>query len=427
MRFVRFLTRELLLHGAVFAVAGTAALAFLYLLSIGAPPGSFAETGRSFLLLLSGSEDFSTAHPGFSVGRIIASAAGVTLPLALAALVFLALASLAASAVAVSSRYLAERHGRTGGAAAAGAAGFAATVLSACPLFVGFWVLADGFGSRTPLMFIALAIVALGGLGWDASTFLRADMERQLATTHAEVFSTLGSPLGRGFPLPGTLSGYLFSSSLPRFIPYLAGKVPAIIGAVTIAEIVFSFPGLGSTLLDALLAATLWMFVRPEVTVSREISPSRVTEGEEARGVLTLTNTARRRSPPFLASERVGRREVSVQVPSLASGAQDTVSYPLPTDHRGIFPVGPLTIGHSDPLRLMRVARLWCISWRRCRPAGPGTPRGRRRTRPRAAGWPSTASASSCPATTGGSSTGGRRPAGTSSWSVTTWCPTSRG
>ena len=57
----------------------------------------------------------------------------------------------------------------------------------------------------------------------------------------------------RFFPLPGTYSGYIFSSSLPRFIPYLAGKVPAIIGSVTIAEIVFSFPGLGSTLLNALI------------------------------------------------------------------------------------------------------------------------------------------------------------------------------
>jgi ABC-type dipeptide/oligopeptide/nickel transport system permease component len=55
------------------------------------------------------------------------------------------------------------------------------------------------------------------------------------------------------FPLPGTLTGYLLNSSAPRFIPYIAGKVPAIIGSVTIAEMVFNFPGLGSTLLEALV------------------------------------------------------------------------------------------------------------------------------------------------------------------------------
>jgi ABC-type dipeptide/oligopeptide/nickel transport system permease component len=79
-------------------------------------------------------------------------------------------------------------------------------------------------------------------------------MNRQADSTHATVFSTLGPPMGRLFPLPGTFSGYLLASSFPRFIPYLAGKVPAIIGSVTIAEIIFSFPGLGSTLMDALLA-----------------------------------------------------------------------------------------------------------------------------------------------------------------------------
>ncbi len=261
MRFLRFLGRELLLHGVIFAVAGTVALAGLYLFSIGAPPESFAETGRSFVLLLTGSGDFSTAHPGFSAGRIIASGAAVTLPLALASLIILTLAALTGAACTTTARYLSRKHGQRLGETIGGLAGLVSSVLAAMPLFVGYWVLANGFGSEAPFPLIALATVALGGLGWDATLFLVADTTRHADTTHADVFTTLGRPLGRLFPLPGTFSGYLFSSSLPRFIPYLAGKVPAIIGAVTIAEIVFSFPGLGSTLLESLLATNTDLLV----------------------------------------------------------------------------------------------------------------------------------------------------------------------
>ena len=35
----------------------------------------------------------------------------------------------------------------------------------------------------------------------------------------------------------------------------MAGKIPVIIGAVTIAEIAFDFPGLGKNLIDALIAS----------------------------------------------------------------------------------------------------------------------------------------------------------------------------
>lgn len=261
MRFLRFLARELIVHGALFTVAGTAALSLLYLLAIGAPPESFAQTGRSFLLLLSGSRDFSIEHPGFSPGEIIASGAAVTLPLALASLLLLTIVALAASAIATTARYRAEAHGQLGTEALRRFAGFLASVLAAVPLFVGFWVLANRFGSQAPFLLIAIITICLGGLAWDATRFLMSDMLRQVQSTHAAVFATLGRPLGAVLPLPGTYSGYLFSSSLPRFIPYLAGKVPAIVGAVTIGEIVFSFPGLGSTLLDALLATNTDLLV----------------------------------------------------------------------------------------------------------------------------------------------------------------------
>ena len=261
MRFLRFLIREFIIHGIVFAVAGTLVLSAFYLLSIGAPLESYAEAVRSFLLLISGSEDFSIAHPGFSSGQIIASGAAVTLPLTLLALFILTVIALASSAYTVTGQYMSEHHESAGAERFGGFLGLVTSVLAAVPLFVGFWVLANAFGSDAPFIIIALITVVLGGLSWDATNFLKADMLRQVNSTHEVVFSTLGRNLGRFFPLPETYSGYLFSSSLPRFIPYLAGKVPAIIGGVTIAEIVFSFPGLGSTLLDALLATNTDLLV----------------------------------------------------------------------------------------------------------------------------------------------------------------------
>ncbi len=259
MRFLRFLVRELLLHGIVFAVVGTFVLSFLYLVSTGSAPADYMEAGKSFLLFISGHANSATV--GFTSGQIIKAGAIQTFVLSMISLAFVILIALVCASYAVSSKYMAVHFAKKTGEKIEKIWSFLASILAAVPLFIGFWVAYATFRNGVPFIIIALVTVILGGLSWDATNFLKTDMLSQVGQTHAIVFSTLGRNMGKFFPLPGTYSGYLFQSSLPRFIPYLAGKVPAIIGSVTIAEIAYSFPGLGSNLIDALIATNTDLLV----------------------------------------------------------------------------------------------------------------------------------------------------------------------
>ncbi|RSM90414.1 DUF58 domain-containing protein [Kibdelosporangium aridum] len=107
----------------------------------------------------------------------------------------------------------------------------------------------------------------------------------------------------------------------------------------------------------ALLVAATWMLWRPQITAVREIRPQRVTEGSPASAVLTLTNTGPRRSPPLVVTETIADRSTSVPLRSLAAGTSYETTYPLPTTRRGRYLISGLTIGHSDPLRLLHIGR----------------------------------------------------------------------
>lgn len=105
------------------------------------------------------------------------------------------------------------------------------------------------------------------------------------------------------------------------------------------------------------ILAFAWLLFRPQLSAEREIRPNRVVEGNPAQAVLTVTNTSRRRSPQMVVLENFGRSVVPVTVPSMARGASHTRPYALPTERRGVFQVGPMTVSRSDPFQVVRTGQ----------------------------------------------------------------------
>lgn len=139
------------------------------------------------------------------------------------------------------------------------------------------------------------------------------------------------------------------------------GRAVALLGAGLVASgLALSYPELlliGASVLVVMAIAVLWMLARPRLSADRELRPNRVTEGDQATAMLTVVNRSRRRSPAMVALEAFGESSVSVSVPALDAGGSHTRPYRLPTDRRGVFRVGPLTISRSDPFQLMRAGQ----------------------------------------------------------------------
>ncbi|WP_117212526.1 DUF58 domain-containing protein [Allorhizocola rhizosphaerae] len=104
--------------------------------------------------------------------------------------------------------------------------------------------------------------------------------------------------------------------------------------------------------LAILVAGALTMAVRPMVTLSRRVTPDRVTVGEQALGQLLVRNVSRWPAPGFAAVDVVGGEPVTLQIGVLVGFGQRAVRYPIPAQRRGRLLLGPLTVERSDPLRL---------------------------------------------------------------------------
>jgi len=102
--------------------------------------------------------------------------------------------------------------------------------------------------------------------------------------------------------------------------------------------------------LTILVAGSLTMAVRPIVALSRQVTPDRITVGEQSLGRLLVRNVSRWPAPGFAAVDVIGGDPVTLHVGTLAGHGQRTVRYPIPARRRGRLLLGPLTIERTDPL-----------------------------------------------------------------------------
>jgi uncharacterized protein (DUF58 family) len=139
------------------------------------------------------------------------------------------------------------------------------------------------------------------------------------------------------------------------------GRVVAVAALVaTLAGVVLDYRelvvlglGLGFTL----VCGALLLRTRSPLRVRREIRPVRVEEGDPALATVTVINDGRRRTPPLVAHERFSAGDIAIDLPALRPGAANSTSYLLPTERRGRYLVGPLTLSSSDPFRLLSAIR----------------------------------------------------------------------
>ena len=138
-----------------------------------------------------------------------------------------------------------------------------------------------------------------------------------------------------------------------------SGLVTAVSGVVLVmAAVLLGYPELlavGLTCGAVLALAAVWRLLRPDLSVRRTIEPQRVEVGEHARSRLNITNIRRRRTPPIAAYELIDGKRIPIALPSLRGGQSFATTQPLPTARRGKHVIPPLTLGYSDPFRLIQV------------------------------------------------------------------------
>ncbi|KRC58460.1 hypothetical protein ASE14_17890 [Agromyces sp. Root81] len=116
---------------------------------------------------------------------------------------------------------------------------------------------------------------------------------------------------------------------------------------------------LGWGLAVLVAAASIWLIGRGAGTIQLVLPSPRVVVGEPAEARLIAANPGRRRFGGVQLELPVGRRIVERVLPGLPRGGVFDEQFPIPTERRGVVPVGPARTVRADPIGLMRREFVW--------------------------------------------------------------------
>ena len=101
-----------------------------------------------------------------------------------------------------------------------------------------------------------------------------------------------------------------------------------------------------------LVICAIFLFGRTAYEVGLDLTRTHVVVGERAVGALSLANTGRRAILPSRVILPVGSGRGVFAVPRLPAGTEHEELFAIPTQKRGILPVGPVSVVRGDPLGL---------------------------------------------------------------------------
>ncbi len=125
-------------------------------------------------------------------------------------------------------------------------------VLSSVPAYIIAYFLFLVLKSESN-MFLAVIALAMGsGLAMDVSRLTANIHQRELYSKYVENALTCGLKTS-GLPTPGSVGWHAFRNSLISVLPITAYRLPLIVSSALVVEVVFDLPGLGESLLTALI------------------------------------------------------------------------------------------------------------------------------------------------------------------------------